>query len=276
MVFTAPSSLSADLEDHVRHTRHGMHQPGSISMSSRQARRGRHRIPRRGRHRAPTTLPGAAQSGYAVVVGAAVLGAGAAALNAAAAIPAGSTDMTAPSQSQAPDAPPPSPHLPQLPETPAAGEPEQRETDRAARAASPLTEQAAEADWQSPLDSYELTSGFGIRWGVLHAGADFAAEPGAAVHAASAGTVVEAGWSGGYGNLVVIDHGDGIRTSYAHNSELAVTPGQHVDAGDRIAAVGNTGHSFGPHLHFELHEDGQSVDPIGFFLDHGVDLQSGT
>jgi murein DD-endopeptidase MepM/ murein hydrolase activator NlpD len=84
------------------------------------------------------------------------------------------------------------------------------------------------------------------------------------VHAAAAGTVIYAGWMEGYGNLVVIDHGDGLSTAYGHNSSLASSLGQSVSAGQVIAYSGSTGHSTGPHVHFEVRVNGAPVDPLGY------------
>lgn len=109
-----------------------------------------------------------------------------------------------------------------------------------------------------------LTSGFGPRWGRMHEGIDIAVGNGTPVVAAASGTVISAGWGGGYGNLVVIDHGGGIATAYAHNSRLAVSAGQSVGQGTVIAYSGNTGHSTGPHVHFEVRVGGRAVDPMGY------------
>ncbi len=109
-----------------------------------------------------------------------------------------------------------------------------------------------------------VTSGFGIRWGHMHEGIDIAVGTGTPVHAAEAGTVIYAGWMEGYGNIVVIDHGNGLSTAYGHNSSLASSPGQSVAAGQVIAYSGSTGHSTGPHVHFEVRVDGSPVDPLGY------------
>ena len=109
-----------------------------------------------------------------------------------------------------------------------------------------------------------VTSGFGTRWGRLHAGIDIAVPSGTPVHAAAAGTVIYAGVLGGYGNLVVVDHGNGITTAYGHNSGFASSVGQQVAQGDVIASSGSTGHSTGPHVHFEVRVSGAPVDPLGY------------
>lgn len=97
----------------------------------------------------------------------------------------------------------------------------------------------------------------------LHTGMDFEAGDGGA-YAAAAGTVVSAGWNGAYGLEVVVDHGSGVRTQYAHLAALAVTAGQAVQVGDRLGTIGSTGSSTGPHLHFEVVVDGSPVDPRGW------------
>jgi murein DD-endopeptidase MepM/ murein hydrolase activator NlpD len=107
-----------------------------------------------------------------------------------------------------------------------------------------------------------VTSGFGMRWGRMHEGIDIAVPTGTPVWAAAAGTVIYSGWLGGYGNLVVVDHGNGLATAYAHNSALLVAVGQVVAQCDTIALAGSTGHSSGPHVHFEVRVNGVAVDPL--------------
>lgn len=111
-----------------------------------------------------------------------------------------------------------------------------------------------------------LTSGYGWRWGRMHRGVDIAAPIGTPVIAAAAGVVESAGWnSGGYGNLVQIRHPDGSFTRYAHNQQLLVSTGEQVSQGQLIAEVGSTGHSTGPHLHFEIHQpDGSAINPLEY------------
>jgi len=98
----------------------------------------------------------------------------------------------------------------------------------------------------------------------MHEGIDIGVGYGTAIHAAAAGTVIEAGWEGGYGNLIVIDHGGGLATAYGHQSSFAVSAGQHVSQGQVIGYVGCTGRCFGPHLHFEVRVNGAAVDPLGY------------
>jgi murein DD-endopeptidase MepM/ murein hydrolase activator NlpD len=109
-----------------------------------------------------------------------------------------------------------------------------------------------------------LTSPFGPRWGRIHEGIDIGASTGTPIVAAAAGRVIVSGWSGGYGYLVVVDHGNGMATAYAHNSSLVAGVGQQVAQGQLIAYVGNTGNSFGSHLHFEVRVNGGAVDPMGY------------
>jgi murein DD-endopeptidase MepM/ murein hydrolase activator NlpD len=109
-----------------------------------------------------------------------------------------------------------------------------------------------------------LTSGFGWRWGRMHEGIDLAVPVGTPVVAAAAGTVIVAGWFGGYGNLVVVDHGNGFATAYGHNTSVTVGVGQLVAQGQLISYSGSTGHSTGPHVHFEVRVNGTAVDPLGY------------
>ncbi|MFM5899159.1 MAG: peptidoglycan DD-metalloendopeptidase family protein, partial [Dolichospermum sp.] len=111
-----------------------------------------------------------------------------------------------------------------------------------------------------------LTSGYGWRWGRMHRGIDIANSVGTPIYASSAGVVEKAGWnSGGYGNLVDIRHDDGSLTRYGHNSRILVQAGQRVQQGQTIAAMGSTGFSTGPHIHFEVHPAGKgAVNPIAF------------
>ncbi len=109
-----------------------------------------------------------------------------------------------------------------------------------------------------------LTSTYGMRWGRMHEGIDIGAPQGTPIYAAASGTVIYAGWEGGYGNLTVIDHGNGLATAYGHQSQLAVSTGQTVTRGQVIGYVGSTGHSTGPHLHFEVRVNGVPNDPLGY------------
>lgn len=116
-------------------------------------------------------------------------------------------------------------------------------------------------DWPA---NGQFTSPFGYRWGRLHGGIDIAVPVGTPVHAAASGSVAIAGWVGGYGNYVCINHGGGLSTCYGHNSRLGVSVGQQVSKGQVIAASGNTGNSTGPHIHFETRVGGVQRDPMGY------------
>lgn len=139
-----------------------------------------------------------------------------------------------------------------------------READSGGGAATPST---SSGRFQWPVNG-ALTSSFGYRTHPvlgtqrLHAGADFGAASGTPIVAAAAGTVVSAGWQGGYGNAVIINHGAGVATLYAHQSRLAVSSGARVSRGQVIGYVGSTGMSTGPHLHFELRINGVPTDPV--------------
>ena len=113
-------------------------------------------------------------------------------------------------------------------------------------------------------DSFTQTSGFGSRWGRQHKGIDLAVSVGTTVYAADGGTVVEAQYSGSYGNVVMIDHQNGQETRYAHNSKLLVKKGDKVYQGQPIAKSGNTGRSTGPHVHFEIRFNGEPRNPLNY------------
>jgi murein DD-endopeptidase MepM/ murein hydrolase activator NlpD len=130
------------------------------------------------------------------------------------------------------------------------------------------------ATWVHPLPEAAVTSCFGQRWGRLHAGVDLAAANGTRIRAAGAGTVVLAGAEAGYGNAVLIDHGNGYLTHYGHMSAITVQVGQKVTTGEQIGNEGSTGHSTGPHLHFEVHQGTYKnpIEPTAWMHEHGVDI----
>ncbi|WGW03213.1 M23 family metallopeptidase [Tropicibacter oceani] len=122
---------------------------------------------------------------------------------------------------------------------------------------------AQKAPFASPLkDAFRFTSGFGYRWGRLHAGTDFAAPHGTPIYSTADGVVTHAGWSSGYGRLVKIQHEFGIETRYAHMSKIRVKVGQRVSRGQRVGDMGNTGRSTGTHLHYEVRVGGKPVNPM--------------
>jgi murein DD-endopeptidase MepM/ murein hydrolase activator NlpD len=107
-----------------------------------------------------------------------------------------------------------------------------------------------------------ITSPFGRRWGRAHTGVDIDAPAGSPIIAAQAGTVILAGWKNGYGNTVIIDHGHGISTLYAHQSKLGVRTGEEVTQGQFLGKVGSTGNVTAPHLHYEVHVGGVPRNPM--------------
>ncbi|MFB6944087.1 MULTISPECIES: M23 family metallopeptidase [unclassified Streptomyces] len=152
---------------------------------------------------------------------------------------------------------------------------------KAERAAADKAAAKKAAAWRIPVAHYALSASFGndgSRWAHKHSGQDFAVPVGTKVQAAHGGTVVKAGPNGGgdgpaYGNAVVIRHGNGTYSQYAHLSKIDVRIGQTVKAGQKIALSGNTGNSSGPHLHFEIRTTpnyGSAINPVSFLYKQGV------
>ncbi|OCP18985.1 MULTISPECIES: M23 family metallopeptidase [unclassified Ensifer] len=139
--------------------------------------------------------------------------------------------------------------------------------------------QVRELPFGNPSPASDITSDFGNRLDpflgrlALHAGIDFRATVGTRIRAAAPGTVTNAGLTGGYGNMVEIDHGNGVASRYAHLSTVLVKVGDRIKAGDVVGKSGNTGRSTGPHLHYEIRLNGQAVDPMRF-LNAGSKLAS--
>ncbi len=137
--------------------------------------------------------------------------------------------------------------------------------------------QARKLPFNNPSPASDITSSFGNRLDpflgrlALHAGIDFRAPTGTRILATAPGTVITAGKTGGYGNMVEIDHGNGITTRYAHLSTILVNAGDKITAGEAIARSGSTGRSTGPHLHYEVRLNGEAVDPMRF-LTAGIKL----
>jgi murein DD-endopeptidase MepM/ murein hydrolase activator NlpD len=126
-----------------------------------------------------------------------------------------------------------------------------------------------------PAGSYFMSTCFCMRWGQFHTGDDLAAPDGTPIYAIGGGTVIAAGPAQGFGNWVVIDHGNGFFSIYGHMRILAVSPGQSVRPGQTIAYVGSEGFSTGPHLHLEIRLGGMSgapVDPQVFLARRGVNI----
>jgi hypothetical protein len=143
------------------------------------------------------------------------------------------------------------------------------------RLAAQAIAEAARPQAVLPVDGARLSSGFGSRWGRVHAGLDFAAPIGTPEKAAMDGVVLEAGPASGYGLAVFVQHDNGDVTVYGHMEEILVSAGQVVRAGDTIALLGNRGRSTGPHLHFEVRLGGlggEKVDPVPYLRERGVHL----
>jgi murein DD-endopeptidase MepM/ murein hydrolase activator NlpD len=136
---------------------------------------------------------------------------------------------------------------------------------------------AVSLPFQSPAVGKEITSPFGNRRDpflgrlALHSGIDFRFSPGEKVRPTAPGKVIAAGWTGGYGNMVEVDHGNGISTRYGHMSEILVKIGDTVGRQNVIGLAGSTGRSTGTHLHYEVRQDGRAVDPI-YFMSAGTKL----
>lgn len=139
-------------------------------------------------------------------------------------------------------------------------------TEKLYRGIKALPVTTATGTFEMPMLTYTYTSGYGYRWGRTHKGIDLAAPTGTSIKASDGGRIIQAGWDGGYGYSVEIDHGKGLVTKYAHCSAIYVTVGEEVSQYQTIAAVGNTGNSTGPHLHFEIRKNGVPKDPM-LYLD---------
>ncbi|MGN9812058.1 M23 family metallopeptidase [Micromonospora sp. BQ11] len=212
----------------------------------------------RGRRRVPTPP----RSRYAAVVTTAFVGAGVVALGAGA----------------MPDAKSVNPSV--LDDLRAASTLDQGAADRteSANRASRDSERGGDAAaedevWLLPLQGYDFNSPYGMRWGKLHTGVDLVAPEGTPYVAIHDGMVTKAGWFGGYGYTVIVQHTDGSEAIYGHSSAVSVREGQQVKAGDQLGLVGSTGHSYGSHLHVEIHVKGEPLDPVPWLQDRGVDIK---
>ncbi|MFD9752772.1 M23 family metallopeptidase [[Kitasatospora] papulosa] len=151
--------------------------------------------------------------------------------------------------------------------------------EAAAKTADYGASESTSSGWTAPVENANVTTQYrasGASWSSgYHTGSDFQAASGTSVRSIGEGTVVSAGWSGSYGNEVVIQHSDGMYSQYAHLSSLEVTTGQTVTGGQQIGLSGSTGNSTGPHLHFEVRTGpsyGSDVDPIAYLRSHGVSI----
>ncbi len=221
----------------------------------------------RGRRRVPTPP----RSRYAAVGAAAFVGAGVVAMGAASNFPdakAVSPDVLQ-SLSQSQDSQAATDAMKSRSEDPARAS---RSENR--NATVKLSEEQVAADvYLLPVDDYQYTSPFGVRFGKLHAGIDLAAPDGTPYKAVHGGKVTAAGYNGGYGYSITVQQDDGTEIIYAHSRRLLVKKGDVVKAGQVVGEVGNTGYSYGTHLHLEVHVNGTPIDPISFLKAHGVDIQ---
>jgi murein DD-endopeptidase MepM/ murein hydrolase activator NlpD len=125
--------------------------------------------------------------------------------------------------------------------------------------------------WQLPITHPVTTSGFGYRWGRLHAGEDFAVSVGTPLASMSTGVVKFAGAMSGYGNMVEVRYWDGTVSRYGHMSRVSVNLGQAMEPGQIVGLSGNTGHSTGPHLHLEIHpRGGAAINPLPWLTSHHI------
>lgn len=145
-----------------------------------------------------------------------------------------------------------------------------KELDEAIDLVDRMKTEARQLPIANPSPGHSVSSTFGMRRDPLlgtpamHSGMDFRAPTGSAILATAAGTVVSAGWNGGYGRMVEVLHADGFTSRYAHMSKIQVRKGQEISLGDRLGEVGSSGRSTGPHLHYEIHRDGEPLNPIRF------------
>ncbi|WP_433793410.1 M23 family metallopeptidase [Actinoplanes sp. CA-252034] len=218
----------------------------------------------RGRRRVPTPP----RSRYAVVVTSAFVGAGVVALGAASNLPDNKAVDPDVLQSLSKGSSITTDALENRDGDNAASRGENREANTQLSA-----DDAAKDVYLLPLDDYEFTSAYGVRFGKLHAGIDLAAPDGTPYKAVHGGTVTAAGYSGGYGYQITIRQDDGTEMIYAHSRRTLVNKGDVVKAGQVIGEVGNTGYSYGTHLHLEVHIKGTPVDPITFLEERGVSIK---
>ncbi len=145
-----------------------------------------------------------------------------------------------------------------------------KELDEALDTLDHVKRQAYRLPLANPAPGHAVTSPFGVRTdpligsAALHSGMDFRAAIGMDARVTAPGVVAKAGWNGGYGRMVEVDHGQGFSTRYAHLSQILVGVGQELKTGDVVGRTGSSGRSTGPHLHYEVRHDGKAVDPLGF------------
>jgi len=145
-----------------------------------------------------------------------------------------------------------------------------KELDEALDALDNLKREARRLPLANPAPGHVVTSPFGVRTdpllgtAALHSGMDFRAATGMPARVTAPGVVTKAGWNGGYGRMVEVDHGQGFTTRYGHLSKILVSVGQKLAAGDVIGQTGSSGRSTGPHLHYEIRRNGEALNPLRF------------
>lgn len=159
--------------------------------------------------------------------------------------------------------PPPSERVESARPAAASHEPAVSDSDRR-QTFDPPADERRPPDVSWPVQGTIISGYRASRGARAHEGIDIRAPRGTGVHSVAAGLVVQSGWMNGYGNLVTLDHGDGLETRYAHLSEIFVRVGERVEPGERVAAVGATGNATTPHLHFEVRQGGRPMDPIAW------------
>lgn len=219
----------------------------------------------RGRRRVPTPP----RSRYAVVGAAAFVGAGVVALGAGNSFPdAKALSPTIRADLQRTDA-----TADDIASRAADSERANR-SERSTEAGTQASEADVQADaWLLPLDDYDFTSGYDLSSVRRHTGIDLAAPDGTPYKSIHAGKVTQAGYYGAYGFAVTVQNDDGTEIIYAHSRRVLVEVGQKVEAGQVLGQVGNSGASYGTHLHVEIHRDGRPTDPIPLLRDRGVDIK---
>ncbi|MBB5155819.1 M23 family metallopeptidase [Saccharopolyspora phatthalungensis] len=146
------------------------------------------------------------------------------------------------------------------------------EAERAAEAKRAAEEQEKRANGFVKPAEGTFTSGFGARWGTSHLGIDIANNIGTPIRAVAAGTIIDAGPASGFGLWIRVQHNDGTITVYGHINTIDVSVGEQVGAGDKIATMGNRGQSTGPHLHFEVIQDGVKINPLPWLQARGISV----
>ncbi|WP_026065780.1 M23 family metallopeptidase [Actinoalloteichus spitiensis] len=148
---------------------------------------------------------------------------------------------------------------------------EQAAAEQAAAEQAAAEQAAADVQFVKPAEG-RFTSGFGARWGTTHYGVDIANSIGTPIYSTTSGTVISSGPASGFGMWVRVQHDDGTITVYGHIDQSLVSVGQRVGVGEQIATMGNRGQSTGPHLHFEVHVNGQKIDPQPWLAERGITL----